>query len=84
MDRINGGMFANLVPQAPYPFPDDSQCPECKFFDTSRQDVMNLLIEWYVKTKRAPTVEQARCKCKLPFWLQPMVQGNLRQPYSDD
>ena len=56
------GLFSNIRPGLN--LPNDSQCSSCGFFDTSRQDVVDILWEEQQRDpKRAPSISQARCKC---------------------
>ena len=61
-----GSIFHSLMPYETL-FPNDSQCKKCGLFDTSRDDVMAVIIERQEKwPKRSITVQQARCKCGDP------------------
>ncbi len=71
MDKMSGGMFnfkksSNICP--PLNFPDDSQCPKCRLFDTSRLDVLKILADAFEDYgKRAPDIRKATCRCGLRF-----------------
>ena len=68
MKRMDGGMFRNLLPTIL--FPNDSQCPKCGYFDTSRIDVLDLLKERAIRMGKEENVTQARCKCGLDVMVQ--------------
>ena len=58
MDKL---MFRNILPMIF--FPNDAQCPKCGYFNTMREDVLDLLRERAIMSGREVNVNEAKCRC---------------------